>query len=127
MPDTTVKAANNSNGTAVINLLLGIWVFVSPWVYGAAGNPDAWNSWIVSALVAIFALIRMGSPTGARGLAWANMILGAWLFVSPWVYAYTGNTGRFVNSLCAGALIFVFSIYGASRSHGHLTDMPTRT
>jgi hypothetical protein len=127
MPNETTVEADSSRATVGINLLLGIWVFVSPWVYGAAGNPNAWNSWILGALVAIFALIRLGNPAGARGIAWVNMILGAWLFVSPWVYGYTGNTGRFINSLCAGVIIFALSIYGASTHHSRIGGMHTRT
>jgi hypothetical protein len=110
--------------SAGINILLGIWVFVSPWVYGAAGNASAWNSWIVGILVALFALIRMNSPENARGAGWINMVLGAWLFVSPWVYGYAHNTGRFVNSLCVGVVIFALSIYGAS---AHRPALPGRS
>jgi len=108
-PDSGVSRA-----TAGINLAVGLWIFASPWVYGASHNPDSCNSWILGLLVALFALIRMTNPIGSRMLGWFNMILGVWLFVSPWVYGYTVNTGRFVNSLCAGALIFVLSIIGAS-------------
>jgi len=39
--------------TSGINVLVGIWLFVSPWVYGAARNPSAWNSWIVGVLIAV--------------------------------------------------------------------------
>ena len=126
MPTDTTVAANGARVTAGINFLIGIWVFVSPWVYGAASNSNAWNSWIVGALVAIFALIRWSSPAGARGLGWANMILGSWLFISPWVYVYTANSGRFINSLCAGVAIFVLSLYGASLHRTGMTDLPTR-
>jgi hypothetical protein len=108
---------------AGINLLTGVWVFVSPWVYGAAGNPNAWNSWIAGAAVALFALARM-NDAGSRGISWINTILGAWLFISPWVFGYTGNTGRYINSLCAGVLIFVLSIYNA-RSHS--SGLPSRS
>jgi uncharacterized membrane protein len=107
-------ASPASKATAVINFLLGIWIFVSPWVYGAAGNPNAWNSWIVGALIAILALARSSDPVRNRTLGWVNMVFGAWIFFSPWIFGYTLNTGRFVNSLCAGGLVFLISIYGAS-------------
>ncbi len=127
MPNERIVAANGSNVTAGINLLIGIWVFVSPWIYGAAVQASAWNSWIVGALVALFALIRWGSPVGARGLGWANMLLGAWLFLSPWIFGYTAYSGRFINSLCAGVLIFVLSLYGASAAGRRMTGAPTHT
>lgn len=42
------------------------------------------------------------------------MVLGAWIFFSPWIFAYTANMGFFINSLCAGGLVFLLSLYGAS-------------
>jgi uncharacterized membrane protein len=113
-PEGASRAAGAAKATAVINLLIGIWVFVSPWVYGASLNPDAWNSWVVGALIVIFAAIRIGSPAGGRGVAWINTVLGAWLFISPWLFGYTTNGGRFINSLIAGAAVFIISIVGAN-------------
>src|SRR5690349_8511362 len=92
-------------GTSSINLLAGIWLFLSPWVYRAYMMPDAWNSWIVGALIVLFAAIRVSSPEGTRGVSVLNLILGAWTFISPWVYNYTADTGRFINSLCVGVIV----------------------
>jgi hypothetical protein len=50
----------------------------------------------------------------ATGLSWLNSILGIWTFVSPWVYGYTGNTGRLINSLCVGFLVFCAALVGAN-------------
>ncbi len=122
MASETKVAETGSRATAGINLVLGLWVFVSPWVYGASGNPNSWNSWIAGALIAIFALIRLGSG-GIRGIAWLNVILGAWVFVSPWVYGYTVNQARFINSLCAGAIIFILALYGALSHTSHTNPM----
>jgi hypothetical protein len=96
--------------TSGVNLLAGIWLFVSPWVYGAYTNPDAWNSWIIGAVIAILAAIRLSNPGGLRIFTWVNMALGVYVFFSPWIYGYVGNTGRFVNSLCVGVLVFVMGI-----------------
>ncbi len=38
----------------VINFLIGIWVFISPWVLNYAGlSGIAWSAWIIGALVII--------------------------------------------------------------------------
>jgi len=124
MPNGNTAAANTHKATTGLVLLIGIWAFISPWVYGAGMNPNAWNGWIVGALIAIFALLQWGSAASAKGLAWLNMILGAWLFASPWIFNYTGNVGRFINSLCTGAVIFVLSLYVAS-APTHRTTLPT--
>jgi len=111
-PHETPHHASSVALTSTINLLAGIWLFVSPWVYGAYANPDAWNSWIIGAAIAILAAIRLGNPGGLRIFSWVNMALGVYVFFSPWIYAYVGNTGRFVNSLCVGVLVFVMAISG---------------
>jgi hypothetical protein len=100
-----------AKAASTICLLAGIWFFVSPWVYGAYTNPTAWNSWIVGGLMVLFGTIRLGRPAYSTILCWCNMILGIWTFCSPWIYGYAStNQGRFINSLCVGVIVFVFSI-----------------
>ena len=98
---------------STIALLAGIWLFISPWVYGAYTNGNAFNSWIVGALIAILAGIQLSSLAVSSGLAWINCLLAIWTFISPWVFGYTGNTGRFVNSLCVGVIVFLVEIRNA--------------
>lgn len=103
----------SSSGVRVasgINFLLGWWLFVSPWVYGASGRTDAWNSWIVGPVVALIGAIRyssLGKLTIVRSL---NVLLGGWIFFSPWIYGYTDNIGRLSNSLCVGVAVFVIAM-----------------
>jgi hypothetical protein len=103
-PVTGAKAAS------IIVLLAGIWFFVSPWVYGAYTTANAWNSWIVGAVIFILGCTRAARPTFNAGLSWLNALLGVWAFFSPWIYGYEGNEGRFINSLCVGVIVFVFAI-----------------
>jgi hypothetical protein len=45
-----------------MNLLLGIWVFISPWAVGFTFLADAfWNSFVVGAAIVVFALVRMAA------------------------------------------------------------------
>ena len=43
---------------------------------------------------------------------WANLILGAWIFVSPWVLNYDGTTAA-VNAYAMGAGIELFALIAA--------------
>ncbi|MFZ0591728.1 MAG: SPW repeat protein [Bryobacteraceae bacterium] len=99
---------------STIVLLAGIWFFVSPWVYGAYLHPSAWNSWIIGAIMFILGCTRVGRPSHLTALSWCNMVLGIWAFISPWVYGYTDSTGRLINSLCVGVIVFVFSIVSST-------------
>lgn len=100
-----------AKAASVICLLAGIWFFVSPWVYGATAN--AWNNWIVGAIIFIVGCARVSRPAYSTSLSWANAVLGIWVFCSPWIYSYTGNSGRFINSLCVGVIVFVLSVIAA--------------
>jgi hypothetical protein len=114
---TTVNsggALGAAKAVSTICLLAGIWLFVSPWVYGAYTNANAWNSWIVGGFMILFAIVRIARPAYSTVLSWCNMVLGIWTFFSPWIYGYAGtNTARFINSLCVGVIVFVFSIASA--------------
>jgi hypothetical protein len=103
---------------SVICLLAGIWLFVSPWVYGAYTNGNAWNAWVVGVAIFLLSLLRVTRPAYSTGISWVNVVLGAWVFCSPWIYGYFVNTGRFINSLCVGAVVFIFALVsgiGATR------------
>ena len=95
---------------SAICLLAGIWFFVSPWVYGSAGAANAWNSWIVGAAIFLIGCLRVWRPAYSTGFSWVNLVLGIWAFCSPWIYGYTANTGRFINSLCVGVIVFVCAL-----------------
>lgn len=123
---TTHNSAAVTRTASTICMLAGVWFFVSPWVYGAAGSANAWNSWILGAAMFIIGAVRIASPIYSTGLSWLNTALGIWVFFSPWIYGYVGNTGRFVNSLCVGVIVFVLSILSAlnSRNRNVTTTVP---
>jgi hypothetical protein len=53
-----------------------------------------------------------------------NLVLGIWVFFSPWIYGYASvNTGRFINSLCVGVIVFVFAL-ASGVTATKLTRMP---
>ena len=105
---TTVKGASG------LNILAGIWLFVSAWVYSAYALQNAWNNWIVGALIVIFAAIRLSQPMKNAWASWINCALGIWTFASPWIYEYHTNTDRTINSLAVGIVAFVLAIISAT-------------
>src|SRR5438128_2099478 len=99
--------------TAGLNVLLGMWLFWSPWEFGAASTPNAWNSWTVGVIIALSALIRVIHPHGSRGLSILNFALAAWIIGSPWIYGYVSQTSRFANSICVGVLVLILAGAGS--------------
>ena len=84
-----------------------------PWEFGVASSLSAWNSWIVGATITSLAVIRLMHPLGSRRLSLLNLILAAWIIVSPWIYSYISETSRFVNSVCVGVLILILAGFGS--------------
>ena len=123
MTTRDISAVKTASTTS---LLAGIWLFISPWVYGAYGTPNVWNSWIVGVLIMLFAAIRMWSPE-ARGTSVVSLLLGIWTFASPWIFRYPGNASHFVSSMCIGALVFILGAYASSMGRTTTAPPPLRT
>lgn len=94
-----------------LTLILGVWLFISPWVLPApATGSFAWDGWIVGILVAALSIGALVQVTEWED--WGNLILGAWLFISPWILGFvTGGVAAW-NAYIVGALVALISIWG---------------
>jgi hypothetical protein len=101
-----------------INILLGIWLFVSPWLFGysGVGLPAILNSVIVGSLVAILAASRQVSPRTSTGRSWVILGLGLWTIDSPWVYGYAENFVGVRGNVVLGTAMAVLAIWSWSVS-----------
>jgi uncharacterized membrane protein YkgB len=52
----------------------------------------------------------MSSEAPIKGLEWANLVLGAILFLSPFVLGYTGTAAAAWNAYILGVIIVVVSV-----------------
>lgn len=106
---------------SALNFLLGLWVLAAPFtlgysVYnlGPVGLSRAmYTDIIVGVLVAIIAAIRFLFAPRQDWLSWAIMLLGAYLVLSPfiWAYAYYGYAAG--SDVFGGALIAWIAIWCA--------------
>ena len=78
----------SKSGSSWVNILLGIWVIISPFVFNFHSPKGVWNNIITGVAVGILALVRwsMHQP----GWSWPNLFLGIWLFISPFVFFLSG-------------------------------------
>jgi hypothetical protein len=52
----------------VVNLVLGAWLFLSPWILGFAPQAAvSWNAWISGVVVAGLAVAARHLPSGRSG------------------------------------------------------------
>jgi hypothetical protein len=91
----------------VVNLILGAWLFVAPWIFGFASGAAAWNAWIVGALIALVAIAALAAFTEWE--EWANLLLGLWAIVAPWNLGFDGNKAAFANHVIVGIAVVVLA------------------
>jgi SPW repeat len=101
------------------NLVLGLWLFASPWLLGAVlthaeaerymGSPAAWNAYVLGAGLVAFAALATYMPK-----AWqeaVNTLLGVWLVLSPFVLAFEGMPRMALHTVLIGILATAFAIW----------------
>lgn len=103
----------NRSVPSVLNVLVGVWVMLSPFVLGFADSPAAlWNALVVGAAVVVLAAIR----AAGRGTAVLSMIvlaLGVWMFFSPYFLGFSRLYVPNVNSMLAGSAIGILAFFSA--------------
>jgi hypothetical protein len=111
-----------------LNILLGIWLIISPWVFGyaSAGPAPMWNSVVVGALVLILAATRFSTPHTAPGLSWTNLVLGLWTIASPWIYVYQGLGNAMWDNVATGIAICLVALWsgGATAAEARSRHRP---
>jgi hypothetical protein len=109
------------------NLILGIWLFISPWVLrfaatAPAATPGAgaaasggnalgyasWNAWVLGVIVFLVALSALSRMVFWQ--SWITLVLGVWIFIAPWVLGFAGYPRAAWDHWIVGALIFLVSV-----------------
>ena len=94
------------------NLVLGAWIFCSPWVLSYEGTGAAWNAYVIGAGIVVFALIAARMPHAWEEII--TMLLGVWLVVSPFVLGFAAMTGIALHTVVVGILATAFAIWAMS-------------
>jgi hypothetical protein len=106
-------ATQTTAGASWLTILLGIWVIISPFVVQFSQLPAAmWNNVIVGIVIAVLAIIRTSVPW-QTGWSWANVILGIWMIISPFVLGVM-TTAILWNNIILGIVIAIVASGSAS-------------
>jgi hypothetical protein len=91
-------------------LLLGLWLFISPWVLGyASGSTEGRNAHLAGAVMAILAAFDL-----YKTYVWAvvlNLALGVWVAISPWALGVAAERGVMLNSVIVGIAALVLALW----------------
>ncbi len=94
------------------NLVLGIWLVLSPWALAYTGEETAaLNAYIVGAIIAVAAFAAL--IAFQKWEEWVNAGLAAWLIVSPFILGFSALTTALWNQIIVGLLVGCLAIWAA--------------
>ena len=91
------------------NWLLGIWLCISPWTLQFNLDSVATQATVIPGLLIIVAEVVTLSVFRAWE-EWINVILGAWLVISPWALGISVPAAR-ANFAVVGLLVMALAFY----------------
>lgn len=97
----------------VVILLLGAWLFFSPFIMGYTATVAASNALIIGVVVVLFAIIALNDTRVWE--EWVNLVLGAWLVISPFVLGYSQMEAATWNHIIVGLLIAADAVWAIAR------------
>ncbi len=77
-----------------VNVVLGIWLILSPFVLGFTKHAALWNNVCVGVAVMAVALV---SGVGNGALPGLLVLLGAWVFISPFLLGFSRTAFLWTN------------------------------
>ena len=85
---------SNAKLCDIANLILGLFLLLSPWIVGYSGSPQQ-NALISGAIIAVLSVAALAAF--AQWEEWLNLLLGLWVLVSPWVLSFQGTAAATVH------------------------------
>lgn len=104
-----------------IIFVIGLWLIVSPWSLGAYGSDSlpfgaaAWNFFFCGLIVA-----ALGGLAYASRQVWedrVDILLGVWLFTSPWTLRFTDRMLLTWNALLSGLFLMILAGWVLWKKH----------
>ncbi len=99
-----------------INVLLSLWLIVSPFVLSFAGAVGMWDAVIVGVIVLVLAWLRSNNPAMTSALSWIVALLGLWLIVSPFIFGMAGVMALLWDYIIVGVGYIIFGVWSALAS-----------
>ena len=96
----------------VVNLILGLWLIVSPWElsFNTVETPT-WNAWVIGVVIAVAAVAALVAFN--KWEEWVEAVLGLWLIVSPFLLGFSALTHATWNQIIVGVIVGVLAIWSA--------------
>src|SRR5882724_3497698 len=92
----------------VANLVLGAFLFFSPWMFGFDAGKVSENAFVSGIVIAVLAIAALAAF--AVWEEWLNLIVGLWVLISPWVLGFQGTTAMTVHVIVGAAVAILAAI-----------------
>jgi hypothetical protein len=105
---TSPEIRSRIKGASSVNLILGLWLIVAPFILAFTGSAFL-NDMLCGIAIAALAGMRVHSPTLAtKPASWVNLAIGAWLIVAPFVLDYRSGPAAW-NDIVVGIFVLMFA------------------
>lgn len=116
MSNSTMKRRTEETTIDIVNLVLGLCLAIAPWALGFTGETvAAWNAWVVGAAVTLLAAGTLVSFTEWE--EWANLALGIWAVLAPWLLGFAGVAHAMYAHVIIGLLVATLAAVGLWMVH----------
>ena len=92
----------------VANLILGMILFFSPWLFGLSSGAQWQTASIVGILIAVLSIAALAAF--AVWEEWLNLVAGLWLIVSPWLLGFQESNAMTIDVLI-GAVVAALAAF----------------
>jgi len=94
-----------------INLILGIWLLISPFAIGTTAMSAAvGNNVVLGILLIATSWWILAAVHQVVGVSWFQMLCGIWLVIAPFVLHYRAMSHAFANDVVVGIIVFVVGL-----------------
>lgn len=102
----------------VVNLALGVFLFLSQWIFGFTSEIGRHISWVAGAAIGIVAVLSIGDLFESGSLPgffeeeeWINLAIGSWLVVCPWIIGMHGDATATQVHLVVGLVVATIAAF----------------
>lgn len=103
----------SSRTASTINVILGIWLIVAPFILGTNSSTAVlWNDIILGIVVVVMAGTRL-SNVQITWPSWVNVIAGLWLIIAPFVLGYSTMANARYEDIIVGIVVALVALWSA--------------
>jgi len=104
----------------VANLVLGVWLALSPWAIGYQGDATAMTNAVIVGVALI--AVALGAIFVPRAWEeWTQGLLGLWLIASPWLLGFNDQQTVMRNAVLTGMAVVALAAWTLLTDRGQRT------